>query len=425
MEFSTSLNTRAPNSVCDNAIELVSPSAVEDASTANGTTRGIVSCGSDTFDDGSGPGVWYRVIGTGLSMHASTCNSSNQHTVKVLGGPSCGSAACIEGANYVPCDGGNNQVTWTTVRDAAYYIVVASTTVATGGAYSMQIGSSQSNDVCNSVSNIPISLGKFVGSNSNSTRDSIRVCDDADVTAANATATATMITDPGSWVQVEGTGGLMLISGCNSTFPNSQTLTAFENCAGRCATFFRHDECNSSTNTIAFLSSKGAQYSIHIATAEDATDDSFELSLQSLASNAICKFAQLIEPDDDAMINGTIENSIVPRALDADRVQLANFDSPGVWYRFIGTGSVVEIAFADDDSIEVADARFTIFKGNCDALSCTVEGFARCPSRYHATLDTEEGTAYFVVVHGAKRHFQFRLCLRKTTARTFGIRMSS
>ena len=88
-----------------------------------------------TTTNGTGGGVWYRFVGTGVSTTASLCGSGYDTKIRVYSG-TCAALVCAVG-NDDFC-GTRSQVTWTTVSGTTYYILVHGFGAATG-AYTLTI----------------------------------------------------------------------------------------------------------------------------------------------------------------------------------------------------------------------------------------------------------------------------------------------
>ncbi len=123
-----------------------SPDVCEDASliavgsqvygdTTQATVDAAPTC--DTAGEVSGPGVWYKVMGTGTTMGATTCSEFSTHPDTRLGVycPECSDLRCVAG-NDDSCVGFNtylSTVQWCSELGAEYYILVHDYNAASGG----------------------------------------------------------------------------------------------------------------------------------------------------------------------------------------------------------------------------------------------------------------------------------------------------
>lgn len=120
------------NDLCQNAYELVPPTTIN-GSSANATVDSEPSefCGTSI----NGPGVWFRVTGTGTTMEASTCVGTTTFDTKlsVFCG-SCEEPVCIAGNDDFTCttDPFFSRVEWCTELGQEYLILVHSFGGASG-----------------------------------------------------------------------------------------------------------------------------------------------------------------------------------------------------------------------------------------------------------------------------------------------------
>ena len=109
------------NDLCEDAIPLEVPSFTM------GTTDGATI--DDTFPFCgtaiTSPGAWYRVIGTGNTMTASTCSQANYDTKISVYCRSCDEPACVTGLDDTEgCDGFTTEVSWCSRSGEEYLILV-------------------------------------------------------------------------------------------------------------------------------------------------------------------------------------------------------------------------------------------------------------------------------------------------------------
>ncbi|MBS0195258.1 MAG: hypothetical protein JSR77_00710 [Planctomycetes bacterium] len=116
------------NETCASAIDLTIGTPVSGYTTSRGTSSTVPSCGSIS----NGIMAWYRVIGTGNTMTASTCDPATNHDTVVgvfCGVDGCGALSCIgsnDDAGSTACSlrGTASIFSWCSVQGAPYYVAV-------------------------------------------------------------------------------------------------------------------------------------------------------------------------------------------------------------------------------------------------------------------------------------------------------------
>lgn len=115
----------AQNDLCGNATPISCGDTVA-GSTVGATADGVGTCGTSN----TAPGVWYKVVGTGSTIIASTCSQASYDTkISVFSG-ACGALTCVSG-NDDFC-GLRSQVEFPTTAGADYFILVHGFSSATG-----------------------------------------------------------------------------------------------------------------------------------------------------------------------------------------------------------------------------------------------------------------------------------------------------
>ena len=118
------------NDLCENAIGPLSippgETLVREGKTIDATFDDVGDCGE--FNDNTAPGVWYRVVGTGTRITASTCGSLTNYDTKIsVFCGSCEELTCING-NDDGCLSNDNAlqstVSWCSQEGAEYLILV-------------------------------------------------------------------------------------------------------------------------------------------------------------------------------------------------------------------------------------------------------------------------------------------------------------
>ncbi len=118
------------NDRCQDAIPVAVPSETT-GSTRNSRFDGVGTCSTTN----TSPGVWYKVIGTGRKLRASTCNAGSSFNTKLsIFCADCDALTCISGNND-NCTGFGpalSTVQWCTEYGAEYLILVHGILSATG-----------------------------------------------------------------------------------------------------------------------------------------------------------------------------------------------------------------------------------------------------------------------------------------------------
>jgi subtilisin-like proprotein convertase family protein len=78
--------------------------------------------------------------------------------------------------------------------------------------------------------------------------------------------------------------------------------------------------------------------------------------------------------------------------------------SPGVWYRVIGTGKRMTVSTCASQGRFAFDTVLNVYCGSqgCNALTCVASGDDECAELAQATWCTEPGIAYYILVRGKK-----------------------
>ena len=115
-----------PNDMCTGAILLEPDGSVYVGNSASATVDyeydGL--CGGFDSLDITAPSVWFRVVGTGSELIATTCHGSEYDTkLSVFRGSNCENLVCVDG-NDDACSGVSSQVEFLTVEGEDYYILI-------------------------------------------------------------------------------------------------------------------------------------------------------------------------------------------------------------------------------------------------------------------------------------------------------------
>jgi hypothetical protein len=123
---STNAEPPPSNDSCEQAIGPLSVPSTTKGTTIDATFDDAGDCGE--FNDNTAPGVWYRVVGTGTRITASTCGPLTDYDTKIsVFCRPCEQPICIDG-NDDGCPGNDNAfqstVSWCSQYGAEYLILV-------------------------------------------------------------------------------------------------------------------------------------------------------------------------------------------------------------------------------------------------------------------------------------------------------------
>jgi len=253
------------NDLCANAV------TVSCGSSTAGTTIGaffdaVGTCGTTN----TAPGVWYKFVGTGDFVTASTCNAATFDTkISVFSG-SCTALNCIGGVDDSPgCAGFTTQFSWSTVPGVDYFILVHGFGSATGNfTLSISCVPQFGNDACTGA--LPIACGGTVtGTTVGKNFDGVGTC-------------GTTNTAPGVWYSFAGTGEAVTATTCNPGTTYDTKLSVF---AGSCAALScvtGNDDVTCAfglfRSSVTWFAAAGVNYQILVHGFGSATGN-FELSL--------------------------------------------------------------------------------------------------------------------------------------------------
>jgi hypothetical protein len=123
-EYGVCVDNSPENDVCSDVHEpLPTNGTVVLGSTVNAFDDGVVPCSSMSFS----PGLWYKVVGTGTGLMASTCGSATDFdTVISVYSGSCGDLKCVaNNDDSDSCEGyGHSTVDWFAEEGVVYQIRV-------------------------------------------------------------------------------------------------------------------------------------------------------------------------------------------------------------------------------------------------------------------------------------------------------------
>lgn len=133
------------NDGCSDAIDLLCGTTTEGTLEFSTADANAISCNGV---DVTTPGVWYRIIGTGEQITATTCASAWDTRIHVYSG-SCGNLSCVT-ANDDACAGFASTAVWTSEVGVSYLIFVSKfSPFVTANDFTLEIS-------CTDCPNIPI-----------------------------------------------------------------------------------------------------------------------------------------------------------------------------------------------------------------------------------------------------------------------------
>jgi hypothetical protein len=203
-------NPTQQNDFCSQAVSMDTNGTVSYGSTIQATFDNVGSCQSVA---NTGAGVWYEMIGTGRRITASLCHNGTtfKTAVSVLEG-NCTSLTCVA-ANDESVMSGCSEVTWQSVFDKMYHILVHGYEEEEGsfGISLSESKGSVDNDFCVDAATVTLSSKLITGTTKNSTTDDVATCMDV------------VQTGNGVWYTLVGTGDRVVASTCNETSQDFDT----------------------------------------------------------------------------------------------------------------------------------------------------------------------------------------------------------
>jgi len=361
------------NDDCGTAVTL--PAAAE--AIVTGTTVGArpesdlpssETCGIESA------GVWFKVVGTGSNMKATTCMPGTDHPTQVhVFAGSCDSLSCIsvEANNYAVCSDfaiatNTATVNWETEEGAEYFILVGSRDGSVGN-FELKVTEFEPipTDTCETA--YKLFTGDELLPVTGSTEDATNDFPYGEEYCGLPLDTA------GVWYTIVGTGGGLSVSTCGFNNYNS-AISIFTGsgcgeleCVTGVAT--RDPSCNFAGVTAAWPSEEGVTYYIYVHGVPQNSYGNFEIQVETFemeVNNGFCNDANLLSG-----LGVYVEASTLTATHSAPTnicdVELLN---PGLWYYFVGTGHRFYISACPTDDMDIT---VTIFSGsNCGELSCLI-----------------------------------------------------
>ena len=340
------------NVVCEEAIKL-NVGGIPDFYTDRGTnltdTSSLFATCPRTGYEEEAPsnilGIWFTVVGSGLPFSVSTCRRANFDTqIAVFRGSDCGQLECIAfNDNIVGFDGGgcnyyDSSLTWPTVVDEKYYVLVGGPEKRGSGTFGLEIIETVENDLCETAIG-PISTNgtQIAGSTINATPEGLM---------------DNYYNSKGVWYWVIGTGKPLAASTCHSNTTFDTVLHVFdgdEPCdAPKENIAFNDNACHGTQSSVTWLTARYKLYLILVQGQGNAAGN-FVLRVSEVAENDLCETAvgplalpepATVDTTTLSFVSGTTAGATEDfHAPSCDALLLEN--GPGVWFSVTGTGNFI------------------------------------------------------------------------------------
>ncbi|KAL3938383.1 MAG: hypothetical protein SGBAC_006702 [Bacillariaceae sp.] len=321
---------------------------------------------------------YYSVQGTGNTMVASTCNSllDSSASIQVYSGE-CGSFSCLDELTIVPC-GSQMSAIWQSEFNQTYHIHVygyGSTT------FSLNVEDINNNYVCENAST-ELEIGSTVlGSTLASNLASPFWTDDGKI---------------GAWYQVStDVDAELSLSTCSIITSFNSRISIFDGCESTQILASTSGSTCGFGSAVTWTASAGKTYFAQVTGSGDKENGNFALTVGP--RNNFCESAQ------DIQFNGMLVWGST-RTATVDSGKLSCFDSqvtvdgPSVWYKVTGSGSLLQASTCSSNTN--FDAKVSVYRGTCGALSCIAADSDGCESQSSAKWFAETRVVYYVLVHG-------------------------
>jgi hypothetical protein len=363
----------SPNDACSGALPIICGQTIT-GSTADAAAEAIVAgCGNATS-----PSEWYVFAGTGQFVTASLCGSAYDTQISVVTGACGGPYTCVA-YNDDFC-GLQSQVGFSSVLGTTYYIRVSGYSTGSGN-YTLALTCSTPpvNDGCAGA--IPVACGQTI---TGSTTDAFPEASVAG--CGNATA-------PTEWYSFVGTGQLTTIDLCASAY-DTQVAIYSGTCAGGLTCVAFNDDFTGCglRSRVTFSAVAGVTYLIRVG--------GFGTSSGNYSMTVTCITESGNDPCSGALpisCGSQISGSTVGMNIDTFPTGCGIAGAAGVWYTFVGDGSVVVL---NTCTAGAYDTQISVFNGDCSGLNCIVTNDQFCGDQSQVTFLSASTTTYYVLVHG-------------------------
>ena len=338
----------------------------------------------------SGPGVWFKVFGTGNPMKIVRDDDQAFTNQMSIYQGKCGELTCVTG------DDMKGSSLWSTMVGDTYYIRVSGVDDEVGH-FRIRLedisGADDDvafNDLCEGSIGLPTDGSVYSGTTETATFD----LDGA------GSCYKTMDAGPGVWYNVLGTGGPLIAS----TNSREASLVVFSGECDHLACIAASDTSSEVDPVVQWETKIGVHYQILVHNAGGENPGPFDVSVTTSIEddhyniNDFCKGAIGPVATDGSILRGSTEYA----TRDKDGAGTCYPESmmgDGVWYTIHGTGKTLGVSATAESSMKPLVA---IFSGSCRSLTCIggahndidVEG------REVLSWQTEEKKVYYMLVRG-------------------------
>ena len=385
---------------------------VTDGDVIPGTTLGATqdsSVAPSTCGNDPEIGVWYRLMGTGNVFALSLCDrdsgSAEFDTLLDVYTGSCDSGFECVVDNDDFCDE-QSLVAFQTIDGEEYYILVHGFDSAQGN-FNLAVVENpvftQPNDFCVNAQEVVLGGGGVSGSTLESVSDRNNLVPSCDGT----------IPENGVWYMVtateDSTYRFSLCSDDGGLADFDTLLTIYSgDCESLTCEANNDDACDTASRVDVDVTA-GVDYFVLVHGFNETQGD-FTLAVVpspqvEIPSNDLCGNAI-----DISSIN-TIEGTTLGATSDqGGTVPVCDDTEPeiGVWYKLKGNGETYRLSFCPDDGgLADFDTLLTVYRGDCDSLSCEAHndddescGSVPDAETSSVTFSTTADVYYFVLVHG-------------------------
>ncbi|CAB9515603.1 CHU large protein [Seminavis robusta] len=407
------------NDLCTDAIMLQHGSVTAGSTTTASADDYVDSCDRTGVSSNQSPGVWYKVVGTGAGMRASTCGPETTFDTRlsIYIGEDCQQLKCLLSDDN-GC-GFQSSAYWHANEGETYYILVTGNLFSSFGDFLLRIEDYRTNTINDFCANAIAASTTTVnlGSTKNATFDGVETC-------------VVTNTAPGIWYTVQGSGTGMVASTCHMLTDFDTRISVFRGsdceqleCVAGNDDSHQSVECGSSAaSRVSWLSNPEEEYKI-LVHGWGALVGTFGLTIEEVVPVVPNDFCITSTPVDVSIGNATTTLAATGVTVDAtvDNVPTCgdvDANGQGVWYRSVGTGSRLAASTCnevldDRDSSHISpstltpgvvtdfDTQISVFRGGCRALECIGANNDRCGLQSSVNFYVDEGEEFFVLVHGA------------------------
>ncbi|CAB9513561.1 Leucine-rich repeat receptor-like protein kinase [Seminavis robusta] len=387
-------NEPPSNDLCDTATQVTELGYAVSSSTESATKYldGIAACHSST-QSSAGPGVWFRVEGTGNFMIARTSAGSELDAFISVYSGDCEELVCV-----ADTDGDSRtkrSYTWHSASGIVYYLLVQGRFDQTGqfdliveepeGAITVPTNVPDAviapNDKCDgAVGPIPTNGTVFGGSNRHGTVDA----------EGEGSCYGNNVTGIGVWYKVIGTGGtLEILSKGLAGFTFSVSLFGGYDCENLSCIKSDYVPANKA-GVLAWSSVLNVPYYVMVHGVGDA-EGLFELMVLPTRAEGEAPGLHTSPPDNGGSVqieiiteNDTCEKAVGPiSSVDArvaastssanvwEYLEAGACSTPGAagaWYTVQGADAVIKATITDSSADKTVD--ISVFTGDCHFLTC-------------------------------------------------------